>query len=61
MHASLRMQKREIYSAPVVHHPGTKANPFMERIVASAQPDITTLFETALDKVTGAIAAQSNA
>src|SRR5580704_10155397 len=24
----------------VVHHPGTKANPFMERIVASAQPDI---------------------
>jgi hypothetical protein len=45
----------------LVHHPGTKANPFMERIVASAQPDITTLFETALGQVTGAIAAQSNA
>jgi hypothetical protein len=44
----------------VVHHPGTKANPFMERIVAAAQPDIDTLFVSALDKVTMAIAAQVN-
>lgn len=45
----------------LVHHPGTKANPFMERIIASAQPDIDTLFGQALDKVTAAIASQSHA
>lgn len=45
---------------PVVHHPGTKPNPFMERIVAAAQPEITTLFETAMTNITGAIASQSN-
>jgi len=45
---------------PVVHHPGTRANPFMERIVASAQPEITELFGSALDKITAQIAAQSN-
>jgi hypothetical protein len=46
---------------PVVHHPGTKANPFMERIVAAAQPDIESLFVQALQKVNEAIASQSNA
>lgn len=45
---------------PVVHHPGTKANPFMERIVASAQPDIDTLFVGALDMINQQIAAQAN-
>ena len=45
----------------VVHHPGTKANPFMERIVAAAQPAVDALFGQALDKITGAIAAQANA
>lgn len=45
---------------PVVHHPGTKANPFMERIVASAQPDIEALFGQALEQVTAAIAEQTN-
>jgi hypothetical protein len=45
----------------VVHHPGTKANPFMERIVASAQPDIDILFGQALDQVTAAIAEQADA
>jgi hypothetical protein len=45
---------------PVVHHPGTKANPFMERIVAAAQPDIAVLFSQALDKVNEAIASQAN-
>jgi len=49
----------EIYGT-LVHHPGTKANPFMERIVAAAQPDIDTLFGTALDQVTQAIASQAN-
>jgi hypothetical protein len=44
----------------LVHHPGTKANPFMERIVASAQPDIDVLFGTALDQVAQAIASQAN-
>lgn len=42
-----------------VHHPGTKANPFLERIIASAQPDIETLFVKALENVTAAIAAQA--
>jgi hypothetical protein len=49
------------FFGPVVHHPGTKANPFMERIVAAAQPEITELFGQALTNITGAIAAQSNA
>ena len=46
---------------PVVKHPGTKPNPFMERIVASAQPDIETLFIQALEKITAQIATQGNA
>lgn len=46
---------------PVVHHPGTKGNPFMERILESAQPEITTMFGQALDKITAAIATQANA
>lgn len=45
---------------PIVHHPGTKANPFLERIIASAQPDITALFEQAMTNITETIAAQSN-
>lgn len=45
----------------LVHHPGTKANPFMERIVASAQPAIDTLFAQALDMITGQIASQAHA
>ena len=44
---------------PVVHHPGTKANPFMERIVAAAQPEIDDLFTKALAKITSQIASQS--
>jgi hypothetical protein len=44
-----------------VNHPGTKANPFMERIVASAQPEIEALFGQALDKITNAIATQAQA
>ena len=44
-----------------VNHPGTKANPFMERIVAAAQPEVDALFVGALDKITGAIASQANA
>jgi hypothetical protein len=42
---------------PVVHHPGTKANPFMERIVAASQPEIEGLFGQALDQITTALAA----
>jgi hypothetical protein len=45
----------------LVHHPGTKANPFLERIILAAQPDIDTLFGQALTKVTTAISAQANA
>jgi hypothetical protein len=41
-----------------VNHPGTKPNPFMERIVAAAQPDIDAMFGTALSQIVAAIAAQ---
>jgi hypothetical protein len=44
----------------LVHHPGTKANPYMERIVAAAQPDITSLFEGALETITAQIATAAN-
>ncbi len=44
----------------VVHHPGTKANPFMERIIAAAQPDIDNLFGQAMDMITSQIASRSN-
>lgn len=44
---------------PVRSVKGQHANPFMERIVSAAQPEIATLFGTALDKITQAIAAQS--
>lgn len=43
-----------------VNHPGTKANPFMERIVAAAQPEINSLFQTALTQITDAITSQGN-
>jgi hypothetical protein len=46
---------------PVVHHPGTKPNAFMERILAASQPSITDLFQQAMEKITAAIAEQSNA
>jgi len=44
----------------LVHHPGTKANPFMERIVASAQPEVDSMFVQALDEITALVAAQGN-
>jgi hypothetical protein len=40
----------------IVHHPGTKPNDFMGKIVAAAQPDITELFSQALQTITAAIA-----
>lgn len=52
------VQAGEVFG-PIVHHPGTKSNPFLERIIASAQPEITSLFEQALTQIAGAIAAQS--
>jgi len=45
---------------PVVHHPGTKANPFLERIMAAAQPDIDALFLGALDKINQQVAAKTS-
>jgi hypothetical protein len=43
---------------PVVKHPGTKANPFLERIMMASQPDITALFVQALEKITAEIGIQ---
>ena len=40
-----------------VSHPGTKANPFMERIVEASQNEINEQFASALEKLTAAIAA----
>jgi len=42
-----------------VNHPGTKPNPFMERILAASQEAIVTLFSDAGDKITAAVAAQT--
>ena len=39
-----------------VNHPGTKPNPFMERIVAAAQNDIDAIFGSALTQIVQAIA-----
>jgi len=49
------------FFGPVVHHPGTKANPFLERIILASQPDINVLFGQALENITTAIASQGNA
>ncbi len=40
-----------------VQHPGTKANPFMERIIAAATPEINATFGAALEEIIAAIAA----
>ena len=57
----LANQKTGQIFGPLVHHPGTKGNPFMEKIVAAAQPDIINLFEQALTKITAGIVAEGNA
>jgi hypothetical protein len=41
-----------------VQHPGTRANPFMERIIEAATPDISATFGIALQQIVAAIAAQ---
>jgi hypothetical protein len=46
------------YFGQLVHHPGTKPNPFLERILAAAQSEIATLFVTALEQVMQAVAEQ---
>lgn len=43
----------------IVHHPGTKAQPFMQKIIAAATPEINTLFGQALTQINAAIAAQA--
>ena len=43
----------------IVHHPGTKPNRFMERIVAASQDEINEMFGTALQQITAAIAKSS--
>lgn len=42
--------------AMIVHHPGTKARPFMGRIVSKATPDINKTIKQGLDLVNRAIA-----
>jgi hypothetical protein len=49
------------FFGPIVHHPGTKANPFLERIMAASQPEIEDLFVQALEKISGQISSQANA
>jgi hypothetical protein len=41
-----------------VNHPGTRPNPFMERIVSAAQPDIDKMFGATLSQIVQAIATQ---
>lgn len=40
----------------VVHHPGTKANPFMPKILAKAEKEVNQLFEQALEIFTNKLA-----
>ncbi|WP_107357254.1 HK97 gp10 family phage protein [Rhodopseudomonas palustris] len=42
----------------VVHHPGTKPNKFMERIIDRSQSEIDTVFVKALKEITDAIASK---
>ncbi len=57
-HVILPRSKQALYwpgaAHPVksVNHPGTAANPYMERIVAAAQPDIDALFVQAAHLIT---------
>ena len=39
-----------------VEHPGSKANPFMERIKKAAQPEVSDLFSHAIEKALNALA-----
>ncbi|HEX3861297.1 MAG TPA: HK97 gp10 family phage protein [Stellaceae bacterium] len=61
-HVILPKDKKALYwpgaSHPVarVNHPGTKPNPFLERIISTAQPDIDAMFVGALEQITQAIA-----
>ena len=43
-----------------VNHPGTKANPFMERILQQSQRDIDTLFENVADAIVKEVAKQAS-
>jgi hypothetical protein len=43
----------------IVHHPGSKANPYMERIIETSQEEINSQFGTALKQITEAIAQQT--
>src|ERR1700722_10822954 len=55
--------KKALYWPGAVHpvrsvsHPGSRANPFMERIVEASQDEINTQFAGTLEKITAAIAA----
>ena len=63
-HVILPKEKKALYwpgaAHPVakVNHPGTKANQFMERIVAASQDEIDAQFGSALSEITAAIAAK---
>jgi len=63
-HVILPKDKKALYwpgaEHPVkrVNHPGTKANPFMERILAASTEEINTAFDLALDQIVAQIANQ---
>ena len=43
------------YFGPIVHHPGTKPNPYMEKILAAATPELTELFQQAETDIVAAM------
>jgi hypothetical protein len=60
----IRPQVKQALYWPGADHPmrsvkGQHPNPFMERIVEAAQPEIANLFGQALEKIMAALAAQS--
>lgn len=53
-------RKMGIIYGMLVHHPGTKANRFMPKIIQKAQPEIDKLFIRALDLINAQIAKNTN-
>ena len=47
----LANRKKGLIFGKVVHHPGTAANPFMERIIEASSPEINQTFDRALQLI----------
>lgn len=48
--------KEAPYPVKIVRHPGTKANPFMERGAKSVEGEVNAIFQTAVKNITSSLA-----